>query len=388
VTIAPEIELLVLCLRAAHAGTDVSGAIAERAAAITDWGSVLRAAVAHSLTPVLVRELEASGAISSLPARADAELRASQRACVERGLSMSAEMVRLSNVLASAGVRAVPFKGPVLSALLYGDVAMREYLDLDLLVDPADLVSAVGRLVDDGYRTQLSLSAVEIDRLARRGYEIGFTDATGRVVELEWAIAPGFFGIRVPISQVIERARPVQVGGVKLATPCLEDLLLLLCVHGGKHLWERLAWIRDVAALIDGSRLLDASAVLDRAHDAHVKRMLLVGLWLAELVAAVPAPDGFRDAMAADPEARRVAIRLRTEIGSVVPDRPRPDPPFRPLHLRLRERRRDRVAHVVRLACTPTLEDWRTLRLPPVLSFGYYLIRPFRLIGKYAFGGG
>jgi len=30
----------------------------------------------------------------------------------------------------------------------------------------------------------------------------------------------------------------------------MEDELVLICIHGAKHFWERLMWIADVAALI------------------------------------------------------------------------------------------------------------------------------------------
>ena len=387
-TLAPEIELLVLCLREEAVPGHVSEAIADRAEAIDDWEPVLRAAIAHSLTPVLIQGLEISRAFPSLPTGVQERLRSHHRAGVERGLSMTAELVHVSEALAAEGLRFAAFKGPMLSSLLYGDVAMREYVDLDFLIHPRDLMSAVGHLIRRGFRTELSLTSWEVQRLGERGNEIAFRSEADTIVELEWAIAPSYFGIPVMLADVIDRAQWVSIGGVDLPTPQVEDLLLLLCIHGGKHLWERLAWIRDIAALIRGFPSLDATLVLDRAAEAHVRRMVVVGLWLAELVVGVGPPAAVHAAMAADPKANTLAIELRSALGSAVPARTEPDPPFRPMHLLLRERRRDRALHVGRLALSPTLEDWRAVRLPSGLSLGYYLIRPFRLLGKYVFGRG
>ena len=46
-----------------------------------------------------------------------------------------------------------------------------------------------------------------------------------------------------------------------------EDLLIDLCAHGCKHLWQRLAWIGDIAALTR-SRRLAWDVVIARAAGA------------------------------------------------------------------------------------------------------------------------
>ena len=68
-----------------------------------------------------------------------------------------------------------------------------------------------------------------------------------------------------------------------------EDLLFSLCVHGSRHLWERLGWICDVAELISRHDLrLDA--LLKRAATADTERMFLLGLHLAERLLDAPLP--------------------------------------------------------------------------------------------------
>jgi hypothetical protein len=44
---------------------------------------------------------------------------------------------------------------------------------------------------------------------------------------------------------------------------------------------------------------------------------------------------------------------------------------------------RDRLWHKLWLAATPNISDWEVMRLPRSLSPLYYVIRPFRLLGKY-----
>ena len=49
-----------------------------------------------------------------------------------------------------------------------------------------------------------------------------------------------------------------------------------------------------------------------------------------------------------------------------------------------RERWSDKVRYCARLATTPYVRDWAVVHLPGATSSLYYVIRPFRMIGRYA----
>ena len=57
--------------------------------------------------------------------------------------------------------------------------------------------------------------------------------------------------------------------------------------------------------------------------------------------------------------------------------------PFRPIHMKMRERLRDKVRYLVRLATTHTVGDWMALPLPKPFFFLYYVLRPIRLARDY-----
>ena len=52
-------------------------------------------------------------------------------------------------------------------------------------------------------------------------------------------------------------------------------------------------------------------------------------------------------------------------------------------YLRLSENLKDRAAYSLRMAFTPTADDWQNLPLPSPLSFFYYFTHPIRVLGKY-----
>ena len=71
-------------------------------------------------------------------------------------LYLTAELLRILRLLDAHAIRAVPLKGPALAQSLYGDLALREFCDLDVLVQETDLRKARGLLEAQGYHLDLS----------------------------------------------------------------------------------------------------------------------------------------------------------------------------------------------------------------------------------------
>ncbi len=61
------------------------------------------------------------------------------------------ELQKLLALFADNDVRAVPYKGPALALQLYGNVALRQFSDLDILVHPRDVLRARDLLLAEGY---------------------------------------------------------------------------------------------------------------------------------------------------------------------------------------------------------------------------------------------
>ena len=164
-----------------------------------------------------------------------------------------------------------------------------------------------------------------------------------------------------------------------------EDLLLILCVHGAKHLWSQLGWISDVAELVRGHPSADWPWLLAEARALGSERMLLLGLFLARDLLDAPLPEAVRPALRAD----RVVESLAGQVVERLFGRPRGAAGVLEsalFHLRAREHVRDRLRYGVRLAMTTTPGDWALLPLPVRLFPLYWLLRPIRLAGKYAAG--
>src|SRR5690606_33413903 len=106
------------------------------------------------------------------PESVAARLDEAQRRIAERNLRLSRALLDVLDLLTSAGIDALPLKGPVLAQQVYGSVAMRVFGDLDVLVAEARIDEALGVLLEAGYVRRLS-GASEQESERRHSHHIG-----------------------------------------------------------------------------------------------------------------------------------------------------------------------------------------------------------------------
>src|SRR5258708_5826691 len=121
--------------------------------------------------------------------------------------------------------------------------------------------------------------------------EIEFWSNGVSVVDLHWGLSPKSFHFVLDPQRVIERSKTISIQGASLLTFSDEDTILYLCYHGSKHYWSRLEWISSLAEFIRSNEEIDWSSVIARANGARARRMLTMGLILAQALGDVDVPD-------------------------------------------------------------------------------------------------
>ena len=373
----PEHELLLLC---AHRGSppDVRKRVAELARSTHEWDYLFQLARRHAVLPLLYKGLEN---VDGIPDDLMAKLRDEFRRNATRNTLLAGELARLARLFETEDVSLLAYKGPTLAQDAFGDIKLRRYVDLDVIVRHGDARRAGELLQSLGYSKPVGLTDTHEQFLLQRQHNLAYTRDGGlMIVELHWEVAPAHFAA-VPIEEgVWERATAVKLFGTDVRCPSPEDLLLALAVHGTKHLWERLAWVCDVAALINSHADFDWSYVQRRAREAHVERMLSLVLRLARGLAGAELPDGLLNdsdgealsGLAAEVTAVMFSGTEYVPIGFVRNLR---------FNLRARPGLRQRLDYL-RFILTPTDGDLSAVPLPAGMSFAYYLLRPLRLALK------
>lgn len=346
---------------------------------VDDWTIFLGEALRHGMVPLAARAL--SGPVGEpVPAVIRADLHQAAESNGRRSLTLAGDLVALLRLLSDAGIRAVPWKGPMLALRAYGDLGARYFFDLDVLVQESDLPVARDLMLANGFRTEKQMTAAQQRVYVEHQGELELVrDSDGLWLELHTAIVPTYYSAGTAAEDLWGRLVTVRVAGRELSALAPEDELEALCVHGSKHRWQRLIWIVDVGKMAelltdDGWTRLLLSA---RQHGAQ--RMVNLGVILAAGLCDAQIPGFVLAAARGDSVAGRLAAEVVREL--FAPRTRRADAIA--FHTRMRERTRDRARYLFNVLFQPSGADWEALSLPRGLFRIYSVTRPFRLGLKY-----
>jgi hypothetical protein len=351
---AGEAALLITCLR------ELPIEIPED----TDWEALLCLAKENGVLLLVDQTLLA------LSADMPSFFRDTVREARTTAESLATALESLLQDFVEHGIEALPLKGPALALTLYGDAALRQSTDLDLLVRRNDFPRAEALLLSQGFTGLGALS--EHDRRFLHGELL---------VELHFELAsPRFFPF--DIDGIWSRSRSSDFRGKPARAMSEGDLALYLCAHGLKHGFSRLIWILDIARALRGWQPRDYQNLVLQARRQGLEPWLLIGcevvrvMFPQQIPAALDAAITASVSPAALKQARSAAERLLTEDHQVVVN------DYRGLYLQAEPNPLKRWRYRLRYFA-PTYTDYLWARRHRIQPGFMIIIRPFRLLKKY-----
>ncbi len=359
-------------------------AIREAFAAGPDWTEYL-ALVDRHRTPALSWSALNRVPGVTLPESARQGLQKRSDACRMKAMQHCLLLADVLKRFNRAGIPVMPLKGQILSFALYGDVGMRETLDMDLEVSREDLGRAQGCLVGKDWHleeTYFPMSSRQWGSFLRNEQHISFIHVqTGRMLELHWR-----HQWETPDTTRARWARsvPSTWQGCSIQVMHPSDMTLYLCCHGGLHEWFRAKWLGDLARA-HALGLLDWEAAWENARKLRQTRVLLAGIYLLDQMYGLSRPDLPEEAWQ-EPSPRLVAVPLQAlyssgePIGRVSPSK---------LRNRIRKSRYERLlwpAKSWRDSLSELFygrEDFRTLSLPDGFFWAYKPLRPLLWLWRW-----
>jgi Uncharacterised nucleotidyltransferase len=374
---SPEWVALLQCASANADLSTLSAALRE-----ASWPELFTLAEGHGVMSLL------ASAISQFednltPSEFANKIRQLHRAQVLSALQMTAELFRLVDRFRDAGLDIVLVKGPVLAVRAYGDTGARQYGDLDFLVRQKDILRATELMIAAGYEPEIPAEAVSPDKIP--GQYVFVRIASPLLVELHTERTMRYFPRGLPIEEFFARRQSVSVDGHQITALAVEDELILICIHGAKHLWERLSLVADVAAFVARQTSLDWERSLATARSVGAERMMNTGLVLARNLLGATLPQIVRERVQSD----RSALRLATKIASWLPSAGQAPPGLfsRALYrIQMRGGGLSGLGYLLRLTFSPTQEDWSGGVEDNQNGRFAALRRPVRLAKKYRGG--
>lgn len=352
---------------------------------VIEWDLLLRLADHHGVQPILAQYLMSIG--EHVPFKTLERIKRLYQINVHKVLLLSREFARIVDCLSRADIEFMPYKGLALAETIYGDVALRQSGDVDLLIHAADLTRVREAVTGLEYSPHQPLLPDEEEAYLRSGYECAFDGPLGKnLLEVQWAIQPRFYAVDLGVDQLFRRAVKATVVGAEIKTLSPEDSFLVLALHAAKHVWGKLIWLCDLAR-ISQIPTLDWTWIGSQAQELGIVRILGVSLALARnLLGSSPAASALQhlpEDSAVEPLANEIASHIACEKSFDVESLA-----YFKLMTRLRERRADRIRLVSRLAFTPGPAEWAVTRLPRRLFPLYRVVRITRLAARLVGGRG
>jgi hypothetical protein len=312
---------------------------------------------------------------------------------------MTGELLRILAKFQANDIEAIAFKGPSLAQFLYGDIALRQFGDLDILVHLEDLPRATEMLLLDGYQLQYQLNEKQSPANLELECDHHFYHPkSGINVEIHWRISPSMYSPEQNLDGLWDRSEHITLFGKKILNFSPDDLLRYLCDHGNKHKWQRLSWICDIAMLIKAKQL-NWPDILKKTDTIGSVPGILLGLFLANELLSAPIPAEVIERIKADPELPRLAATAMSALFSEENGTKCEEDGFDSMlywidrmlfYFEATYRSQDRAkiylriaTHWLRVATYPMQADYEFIKLPNLLYPLYFIVRPIRFIYIY-----
>jgi len=310
--LSPESELLVWCARTVMTD-DLKTRIRQRVQESLDWSILGEMAEYHGVIPLLYRNLSAV-ASDLVPAESLSRLRHKTKVGALLNWSLAQELITLCETFNARGVPVIPIKGATLAVLAYGDLALRDFTDLDLLVAEGSVTEAQAILSTLGYERRMAEAELGDAHHDDGPHHVFVKPRTLCRVDLQWQMAHQHFVFRLDRPEFWKRRISVVFENHTVSGLAPEDLLIVLCVHGSKHAWEHLKWVCDVAELLRAQPGLDWERIVRDASDWHCRRLVYMGLSLARLMLDAPLPEGVLARLKIDTDVQALAHRMPASL--------------------------------------------------------------------------
>jgi len=385
--LSPELRFLIACCQAQPDPDEIALQIKSEKLKMKNWEQIVSLASRHGVLPIVYKTMKTLHSSlltphSSLEQLLNA-LKANYQNIAHRNMLMTAELLRIMKLLQENGIEVLAFKGPVLSQMAYGDITLRQYGDLDILIKKELRFRAMEVLEAQGYRPEIMLRRTTREFFFNTANVMGLMHpSNGVYVEVHWELLSKNYAVAWHEKDLWRDTAEIEINGHTVASLSSHQHLIYLCIHGAKHLFERLEWICDIDRSVRSHSTLDWEALISQADRMGVKRMVCLGLSLSRDLLGTPLPNMIAQEIMRDNVLYGIQKKIIQTGFSDVSGTVKSYGTFGILW-QMREDLRDRICFLWQGIFAPKFNDFVMIQLPGKWAYLYPLIRPLRLILKY-----
>jgi len=346
-----------------------------------DWIRFINLTYVHGVLPLVYVQLKAYSEF--LPKNELQRFRSGYREIATQNIIMSSELLKVKQLLEKNGIEVIAFKGPILSQVAYGDITLRQYADLDILINEASLFEAASLLSKSSYTSPSPITLLKDKNFLALNNDFNFFTDKNIHIEIHWKLIREKIALNRNFKIYSNTKSVVSLNGQEVNTLSMEMLLVYLSLHGSKHAWERIEWINDLYFLILNNKIIWED-VLEIAKIMECKLSLSLGLNLCKQLYGLtfsPEIEAMIRENRVDKPTQEVFLFLRD--GIVTQADYGKYQSVNLFQLYLLDSKRKKIRHLFSTYFGVSRNDHLAIQLPPSLNALYYIIKPFRVLYKY-----
>ena len=367
----PELELILNCAKVKISDAEFKN-IKNILQQSIDWQYLITTAKNHKVAPLIYLNFTKFFS-QDIPPEVLKQLQKFVLAKTKKNLYFVKELVTVTNIFESHNISVIPYKGLILAAAVYGDISLRQFVDLDFLVPTHQYLKAQNLLIAEGY---ISPPQTNVD------WEHSFVHPQKQIgIDLHQGLTPAYLPFHINFLELWQRLETVSIGGIQVKSFSSEDLLILLCVQLAKDAqWtaEVLIKVCDIAELIRARPDINWDIVWQRCHNLGTKRILLFSLLIVNKLLNTKLPDlmtkKMREDKVAKEAARQVCQNFFSRSEKSFEEKTYQERIF--LRKLAEELWKNKFRYFFKIIFTRKEQYFSPVYLPKSLFFIYYLLKP------------
>jgi hypothetical protein len=366
--IRKEDKLMLLCSRT-RINDEIKSQIISLIQQEMDWDYLLQKSSEHKLTPLLYWQLN-KVCHDSVPKDVMEHLKTFFLENAQKNLLYMGELFKILDFFESQGITAIPYKGPILAIQAYGNLALREFDDLDIFIYKKDFPKTKELLISKDYEPQFLLRNAHEKKYIESQREYKFINHNNNInLEIHWNFTGLSFNGDWDHFENLEQIQSNKIQNKDLYSIPSEEMLLILCLHASGHLWQRISWICDINEFINSHQNMDWQYLMKTADNLRVKRILITNLLLAVDILDLEIPGYNIDNLESDEFCKNLSFTIKNNLLKTKKSNGIYSKAV--LRLKLREYKTDKIKDLLRLMFKPTTNEWKTHILPSYLKNKY-----------------
>jgi hypothetical protein len=274
-----EDKLMLLCSRT-RMNDEIKSQIVSLIQQEMDWDYLLQRSYKHKLTTLLYWQLN-KVSHDSVPKDVMEHLKTFFLENAQKNLLYMGELLRILELFDSHDITAIPYKGPILAIQAYGNLAFRQFDDLDIFIFKKDILKVKNLLISNGYKIQFQPKGLQEKIYLKSQRDYQFISPDNSNIEIHWNFIGLSFSCKHDIFKNPQTPKYIEINNMKISTLSDEDMLLILCVHASGHLWERISWICDITEFIRSNKNIDWQILIEKGELYGFQKILQINILLA-----------------------------------------------------------------------------------------------------------